>query len=362
MLHGYDKEQFSALEAVTRAQSIAFAPIIFKAAVSLKRLGILACLEQHKDGLTLQETAEKCGLSEYAVSVLLDLGLSTRLLLCADERYTLAKTGWFLLNDPMTAVNLDFTEDVCYRAMEHLPDSLKEGRPCGLQAFGDWPYDTIYPGLTKLPGRARDSWFAFDHFYSDNSFNAALKELTALQPRRVFDVGGNTGKFAASACHCSDSLQVTIVDLPEQIEAAKQNPALQEYIQSGRVQFKPLNVLEAEAFPNGSGVSLWWMSQFLDCFSKEQIVSILKKAHAAMDDAARLCILELFWDNQRFEAASLSLTASSLYFTVLANGCSRFYSSKVFVQLLSESGFEVESQKIIGLGHTLLICKKAVVK
>lgn len=101
------------------------------------------------------------------------------------------------------------------------------------------------------------------------------------------------------------------------------------------------------------------MSQFLDCFSPEQIITILSNVALVMKPGARLYILELFWDAQKFEAASFSLNASSLYFTCMANGNSRFYSVEKFYRYLEMAGFEVEQRHDnLGVGHTLLICHK----
>lgn len=98
------------------------------------------------------------------------------------------------------------------------------------------------------------------------------------------------------------------------------------------------------------------MSQFLDCFSHDEIVALLRRIRRSMKPGARLCILELFWDRQPFEAASFSLNATSLYFTCLANGNSRFYHSKELYQCLREAEFHVEADHdISGPGHTLLV-------
>ena len=56
-----------------------------------------------------------------------------------NDRYTISKTGWFLLNDPATRVNIDFNHDVNYRGMFYLDEALKEGKPAGLKTLGDWP-------------------------------------------------------------------------------------------------------------------------------------------------------------------------------------------------------------------------------
>ena len=100
---------------------------------------------------------------------------------------------------------------------------------------------------------------------------------------------------------------------------------------------------------------VWWMSQFLDCFSPRQVVDILRRVRAAMPPDATLYILESFWDRQRFEAAAYSLNATSLYFTCLANGNSRFYRCGDFLELVREAGLTlIEQVDGIGLGHSLL--------
>jgi hypothetical protein len=104
---------------------------------------------------------------------------------------------------------------------------------------------------------------------------------------------------------------------------------------------------------------VWWMSQFLDCFDEEQIVRILKKIAAVMKPDARICIMEIFWDRQAYEAGAFSLNASSLYFTCMANGNSRFYSAENFLSCIKKAGLEVQQQtNHLGVGHTLMVCKK----
>lgn len=359
-MFGYDQDNATALEAISWAQTICFAPMLFKSTVLLKRLGVLAALKEtqlrNKQGLTVAELAQKLALSPYALGVLLDMGLSGRIVM-EDEagRFRLTKAGQFLLDDPMCAINLDFTEDVCYQALDQLEASLKHERAEGLRVFG-FDDGIIYPHLSQLPEPAKTTWFAYDHFYSDAAFAPALKQVLALKPKRIFDVGGNTGRFARTCVERDPDVAVTILDLPEQIALAQAQ--LKSQPQAERISFHPVNVLEDTPFPTGADV--WWMSQFLDCFGADDIVAILRRVHAALPDSGTLCILELFPDAQRFEAAALALNATSLYFTVLANGKSRFYRSTEFLQLVERAGFKLTSRTDnIGLGHTLLMLKKA---
>jgi len=352
----YDQDNLTALEAITEAQRIAFAPMLFQTAISLRDTGILAYLDRQPAGALLSDIVAQCPLDEYGVSVLLDMGLSGRILYQHDQHFFLSKIGHFLLHDPMTQVNMNFTQDVCYQGLFHLKTALHEGKPAGLKVFGEWP--TIYPALSQLPEPARSSWFAFDHYYSDAAFNAALPLVFALRPHHLYDLGGNTGKWARHCCSFDDQVKVTILDLPEQIALAQ--PAIRDEGLSERVHFHPIDLLTDDPLPVEADV--WWMSQFLDCFSAEQIVTLLGRIATVMKPDARICIMELFADAQKFEAAAFSLNATSLYFTTMANGNSRFYRASHFKTLIQQAGLVVETQiDQLGHGHSLLICRKIAV-
>jgi hypothetical protein len=109
-----------------------------------------------------------------------------------------------------------------------------------------------------------------------------------------------------------------------------------------------------------AGFDAVWMSQFLDCFSEQQIGSILRRAAAALATGGYLYILELFWDRQPNETAAFCLQQTSLYFACIANGNSRMYRSDDMLRCLEESGLNlVELRDHVGPYHTLLKCSKA---
>ena len=172
----YTKEQLSAREAQRQAEFIAWGPVIFQVSRLMVKWGILDELRDSTDGLTLIELQQKIKLSEYVLKILLEASLSAGTVLIdkKTDKYYISKTGWFLLNDPATRVNIDFNHDVNYRGMFYLDEALKEGKPAGLKTLGDWT--TIYEGLSKLDPQVQKSWFGFDHFYSDHSFDTALGE------------------------------------------------------------------------------------------------------------------------------------------------------------------------------------------
>jgi hypothetical protein len=344
----------SALEAKFEAQKIAFGPIMFQAARALRDLGILQQVrDSRKEGITIEEVAGKLGLSAYGVKVLLEAGLSMELVWAEEGRFRITKTGWHILKDDLTRVNMDFTQDVTYLGMFTLDESVRTGKPTGLKTLGEW--ETIYQGMFRMPARARESWLAFDHFYSDYSFSEILPIVLQPGVRQVLDVGGNTGKFAIQCAGYRDDIRVTILDLPDQVEQAGKR--IGELGLNDRIRTRAMDLLDHSVkFPGGMDVI--WMSQFLDCFSTEDIAQLLRRTREAMGPGARLYILELLWDRQRYPASTYSLHATSLYFTNIANGCSQMYHSSDLEGLIENAGMEIEEcHENIGVSHSLYKCR-----
>ncbi len=355
----FSSEPFSAQQAQEMAHLYSWGPVIFQVCRLMIHYGILDLLNEHSEGLTETEVVEKTGLSTYAVKCLLEASLTTHIVLINPEtnKYTLAKTGWFLLRDAMIRADIEFNHDVNYEGWFMLDKALEEGRPAGLKHFGDWP--TIYEALSSLPANVQKSWFGFDHYYSDHSFDEALQIISANKTRHLLDVGGNTGRFAMRCVETNPTIEVTICDLPQQIGLMHQ--ATDGKQGAERIHGVGMNILdEANGFPTDKRYDVIWMSQFLDCFSEEQIVSILRRAAAILDAENRIFIMETLWDRQDYVPAAMSLTMTSLYFTALANGNSKMYNTDDFIRLIETAGLAVETihDRIGNGGHSIIVCKK----
>ena len=352
----YSEEHQSAGEAQRLAQEIAFAPIVFQVSRLMVKFGILDLLNDHSDGLTQAEIAEKAQISSYAAQVLIEASLSIGTVHTRDNRYFISKAGWFLLKDKMARVNMDFTQEICYQGMFDLEKTLQTGKPEGLNVFGSWP--TIYEGLSSLPSVAQEKWFAFDHYYSDNSFAEALKTVFAKPVKKLLDVGGNTGRWAEQCVGYNAEVEVTIMDLPQQIALMRE--ATKGKTGAERIHAHPANLLDPEvSFP--TGFDAIWMSQFLDCFSEEQVTGILRRAAASMSAHTSLYIMEPCWDRQQYETAAYCLTMTSLYFTAMANGNSKIFHSEDLIRCVENAGLKVaEISDGIGRGHSILRCEKVV--
>jgi len=352
------KKPIKAIKALEEAQKIAFAPFVFQTTVSLRKLGVFDYLFENgtEGGITLEGLSNAIKISEYGLSVLLEIAESADIVEKDEEgAYELTKIGYFLNYNKMTEANLNFTQDVCYQGLFHLHEAIETGKPAGLKELGPWP--TIYEGLSQLPPKIQKSWFAFDHFYSDEIFGEALPLVFRSKPKTLFDIGGNTGKFAVLCANYNPDVVIKIFDLPGQLEKALANAEENGF--KDRISGQEIDWL-SENPQITKGADTIWMSQFLDCFSKEEILKILTTCVQSMDAETELIIIETYTDRQKFDNARFTLEATSLYFTALANGNSKMYKATEFKELVEKSGMMVHEDIPVGEFHTMFVCKKNV--
>lgn len=347
-----NNDKLTALQAQYEAQKIAFAPIVFQVARTLRDLGVLELLLKNKEGVLLEDIVKHLEITSYGVQVLLETALSANIVKVEDSLWHLTKIGYFLQSDAMTNINMNYNHHVNYLGLFTLDESIKKEKPIGLKVFSN--EETIYPALSTLPLKAKQSWFEFDHFYSDSAFPKACEILASFAPKNILDIGGNTGKFATMYALENKEATVTIMDLPQQIKLAKQTIYEKDLDNIATIEG---NVLNAHTeIPKGYDII--WMSQFLDCFKEEQIVSILKKAKKALASSSQICIMEPFWDRQQNETAAYCVINTSPYFTALANGYSKMFCYTDFEKLLKKANLEViEIIDSVGLCQTIIRCQ-----
>jgi len=339
------------VESLTQAQKIAFAPLTFQAIGSMLDLGILKKLDEKPSSIA--ELMSELSISEYTARTLLEIGEVSEIIEKSNDNiYSITRLGKLFLYDKMTKVNFNFVRNVCYNGASEMTSSFVNEKPEGLNKFIQ-KSDTIYPLVPSLPQKIRQSWYEFDHFYSDNCFEIIYKIISEKNPSKIFDIGGNTGKFEKICLKNNPSVDITMIDLPENIEIVSKDEEL-----SG-CRFYAKDVLNNEKpFPKMTGAIL--MSQFLDCFSKEQIKFILKSIEKSIDNNTKVYILEPFTDNQNFGGARFSLVHTSLYFTCMANGNSKMYTKSEMEEIIEKSNLKIVNihENLGPFDYTLLECAK----
>ncbi|MET3132930.1 SAM-dependent methyltransferase [Oxalobacteraceae bacterium GrIS 1.11] len=347
----FSPERQSAFAARFEAQKIAFGPVVFQCVRYAWKRGMLQALaDAGAGGVGVAELAAGGRWTEYVLKVVLESCLSAGVVYLREGRYVLDKVGYCVLTDTITQINLDFNHDVCYRGLFDLDQSLDLEQPLGLKTLGHW--STLYEGMSALPEPAKSSWFAFDHHYSDTSFPTILPDVFATAPRRVMDIGANTGKFSCAALAYHPGVQLHLVDLQPQLAVAE--AALQAAGVRERAHLHARDLLDPDAALEG-GMDLIWMSQFLSCFSEPAIASILGRAAAALAPGGQLLIMDTFWDRQQYDIAAYCLINTSPYFTAMASGNSKIYRASDYIALAEGAGLQLLTTRDgIGYCHSLL--------
>ncbi|MDE7128606.1 MAG: class I SAM-dependent methyltransferase, partial [Bacteroidales bacterium] len=179
----------------------------------------------------------------------------------------------------------------------------------------------------------------------------------AGKPENLMDIGGNTGKWAMKCVSYNPDVQVTIVDLPQQVAMMREQTCGRPG--ADRIDGFGINLLDPDAGLPG-GYDVVWMSQFLDCFSGEQVVSILRRAAGAIRRGGRIFIMETLWDRQKYQAASFDLAQTSVYFTAMANGNSKMFNTDDLWSYIGAAGLRVDKVTDgLGYGHSLIECSLA---
>ena len=340
-----------AFDARFEAQKIAFGPVVFHCVRYAWKRGMLQALaDAGEQGITMDALEATGRWHRYALKLALESCLSAGVVLIENGRWQLDKAGFCLISDEITRINFDFVHDVCYQGLCELERSLDAGKPLGLAHLGDWP--SIYPALSQLPEPAKSSWFAFDHHYSDTSFPDILPDVFATAPRRLMDIGANTGKFSLAALAHDPRVELHLVDLAPQLAMADTNLAAAGLRERAQLHARDL-LDDGAALP--AGMDLVWMSQFLSCFGEAQIASIFRRVHAALAENGQVLVLDTFWDRQRYDIAAYCLINTSPYFAAMASGNSKVYESTDYIRLAEAAGLRLQTVRDgIGYCHSLL--------
>lgn len=346
----------SALDAKANALRLAFAPFLFHAVCALLDFGIVRLAwAKREHGVSRAEVAEQASISPYAATVLLEAGLAARVFSLEGDRFFVTRSGYFLLDDEMTQVNIAFARDVCYGPLRRLGESLKDGRPRGLPelAAGLGDADSLYAAFDRLPAGVRQSWLAFDHFYSGLTRRPVLDLVFGTRIERLLDVGANDGRFAEACLRHDPLVEVTLVDHPVQIEVARARLAAAGLL--GRASFVATDLALGPEL--SAEFDVVWLSQVLDCLPEADVVRLLVRLRGSLAPGGRVFILEPCWDLQPQRAGQDALVLLSLYFACAANGNSRIYDSGTLLRMLNEAGLSVVMRRDgLGVGHSLFEC------
>ncbi len=159
--------------------------------------------------LTAEETATAIGAAAGPTALLLDALAGCGYLRFTDDRFALTRRArpWLLSAGKQSVRDKLRLQAVEWRWLERLEDFVRSGRPLEFHdSMAAGERDLYHRGMRALAGMA--------------GAEAARRMPVPRDARRMIDLGGSHGHFAAEIVRRHPGLAAEVMDLPDAIEAA----------------------------------------------------------------------------------------------------------------------------------------------
>ena len=257
-------------------------------------------------------------------------------------------------------------------ASNDLAGALRADAPGGTRdivvSFGE----EMYRSFGELLHTVRTGETAFDSVYGVPLFDyyaanpetearAAARMLARTLPvarefaasdalrgaRTVVDVGGGTGTLVAEVLRHRPEIAGVLVERPGMLELA------QDYLADQGVGDR-CELVEGDFFASvPAGGDVYVLKSILHDWDDERCVAILRKCRAAMDEAARLVIVELILPERMTPSAPM-LSAALLDLIMLVYAGGRERTETEFTQLLEQADLRLQSTTALTAGPQVL--------
>jgi len=165
--------------------------------------------------------------------------------------------------------------------------------------------------------------------------------------RTVVDVGGGTGTVVAEVLRHHPEMAGVLLERPGMLELAK------EYLSEQGVADR-CELVEGDFFSSvPAGGDVYLLKSVLHDWDDDRCVAILRSCRAAMDEAARVLIVELVLP-QRMTPSGPMLSAALLDLIMLAYAGGRERTEAEFTQLLERASLRLASTTALTAGPHLL--------
>jgi SAM-dependent methyltransferase len=227
--------------------------------------------------LTAGETATAIGAADAPTALLLDALAACGYLRFRDGRFDLTRRArpWLLTAAPSSVHDKLLLQSVEWRWLETLESFVRSGRPLDFHNSMTSEERSLYHrGMRALAG-------------------VAGTEVARLVPvprgaRRMVDLGGSHGHFAAELCRRHPGLSAEVLDLPDAIEAAA--PMLAAEGLGERLVHRPGDVVTADLGVEQYDVVL--MSNLAHHLDREQNLALAAKVARALRPGGAFVIQE----------------------------------------------------------------------
>ncbi len=286
---------------------------------------------------TCEELARNIGANvnvlEQFMQLLLTLGIVTQ---DKNAHYQLTPFASILRSDtPNSILGLVLSSAESSQAWSNLLYSVQTGKPAFDQTFHKSLYDYLAQNAEANAN--------FNQYMAETTRDWLLPALESynFSPFTHFvDVGGSTGVLSKAILTKYPNLQAIIFDQTHVVNGAE------KILVAAGVNDR-CQIIGGDFFESiPAGGDLYIISRVLLNWDDEQALKILKNCRAAMNDSAKLLIMDVVLPKQNMTASGL---LSSLHLLLLGGRLMR--TEEEYYTLLSKAAFQ--SPKLIQTGNTI---------
>jgi hypothetical protein len=223
-----------------------------------------------------------------------------------------------------------FEAHIVYGGQQDFVESLSERRNLGLRRIPGSGRD-LYHRLSETP-RLQDVFYRYMSSWSAMSAPLLTGAVDFSQFRSVVDIGGGDGTMAIAIADAYQSLQVTLMDLPGNVDLARQRIA--------RLGMdERIRVVAGDMFkdPFPAGHDCFMFIHQLVIWPLTVITELLKRAYDALPESGSVLIFSSISNDE--ENGPLMAALDSVYFVSIPATTGMIYAWKDYDACLTAAGF-----------------------
>lgn len=273
-----------------------------------------------EESSTASQLAERLGLDERALEILLDALTALGLLGKQENRFLVEAE----------------VRDVLVAGGERFQGNILEHRYNLLRRWIDLPRVVEQGGPAEImrSKRTPEEWREFILGMVDvtgASIDAFLGALDLSGRTKLLDLGGGPGTYAIALCGRYPDLHAVVFDLPETVPFAKEQ--IERHGLTGRIETAAGDYL---ADPLGGGYDALLVSNILHSLSFDEIVGLLEKARSSMLPGGLAVVRDFHLDESRTRPLESVLFAVNMLVSTEGGNC---YTPGEMIEALRLAGF-----------------------
>lgn len=283
------------------------------------KLDLLTILDENE--MTAVDVAQRIAGDQRGTAMLLDALCAMELLTKDREHYRISRFA----HDYLSSHSTDYLGHILMHhhhlveSWSRLDEAVLSGQP-------------VRPRMNQDEAARRESFLM-------GMFNLAMRNAPRLVPRidlkgrrRLLDLGGGPGTWAAHFCQHNPELTATVFDLPQSRPFAERT--IERFDLADRIKFA---AGDFHSDPLEGSYDVVWMSHILHGEGPEECATMVGKAARALESGGALLIHDFILDDQRDAPLFPALFSLNM---LLGTPAGQAYSESEIIQMLQSAGLQ----------------------